>query len=427
MPPRLRPIPCGIDFGTSNSAIALMSGNGPQLVPVEGGHLTIPTAVFFDFEANAVRFGRRAIEDYSEGSRGRLMRALKSLLGSTLILERLRIKNRAMTYADIISLFIGHLRASAQFVADREIDHVVLGRPVHFVDDNPDADAAAQDQLVAAVRGLGFRHLEFQFEPIAAALDYEQSIAGEELAFIADLGGGTSDFSVVRVSPERARAPERNQDILANAGIHIGGGDFDRLLSLGKAMPHLGYATRTRDRRRELPKWCYVDMATWQRINFLNDTKAVSKLRGIRTDAEQPELVDRLLYVVDQRLGHRLAAAVEQAKISLTDDPATVLTFPLRHESLQIAISRTEFENAIETLIAGIADTMRLTLSQAGIASRDISAVFITGGSAQIPAVRREIAALFPDSKIVEGDIFGSVALGLALDARRKFGMPEQQ
>ncbi len=168
------------------------------------------------------------------------------------------------------------------------VDSVVCGRPVHFVDDDPVADAAAQKQLEGAVRAQGFKHVEFQFEPIAAALDYERQVTGERLALIVDLGGGTSDFSVVRVSPERARAKDRSGDILSTAGVHIGGTDFDRLLSMSKVMPELGLGTRTLDGKRHLPVAPYYDLSTWHRINRLYTAQALRELRSTEREAQAP-------------------------------------------------------------------------------------------------------------------------------------------
>ena len=153
----------------------------------------------------------------------------------------------------------------------------------------------------------GFKHIAFQFEPIAAALDYEQRVTREELALIIDMGGGTSDFSIVRVSPERARSPDRKDDILASRGVHIGGTDFDRLLSIAHVMPQLGYLTPTKDGKRNLPASYFIDLATWQRINLVYTAKAMTHLRQIRYEAARADLVDRFIHIVEHRYGHALA------------------------------------------------------------------------------------------------------------------------
>src|SRR5690606_18236826 len=158
-------------------------------------------------------------------------------------------------------------------------------RPVQFVDDDPVADRQAQDQLEAAIRAQGFTDIAFQFEPIAAALDYERQVSGEKLALIVDLGGGTSDFSLVRVSPERAGKADRGSVILPTAGVHIGGTDFDRLLSMARVMPELGLGSLTKDGKRHLPVAPYFDLSTWHRINRLYDAQALRDLRSTMREA----------------------------------------------------------------------------------------------------------------------------------------------
>lgn len=259
---------CGLDFGTSNSTIArLDSGGVPHLLKLEAGRETIPSVIFFGFEDDSLHFGRQAVAEYVTGADGRLMRSLKSVLGTSLIGDTTRVKAKSYGFLEILGIFIGELKRRAEAELFAPVDSVVCGRPVHFVDDDPVADAAAQEQLAGAVRAQGFRHVDFQFEPIAAALDYERQVSAERLALIVDLGGGTSDFSVVRVSPQRARSVDRGGDILSTAGVHVGGTDFDRLLSMAKVMPELGLGTVTRDGKRHLPVAPYYDLSTWHRIN----------------------------------------------------------------------------------------------------------------------------------------------------------------
>ncbi|TAG29382.1 MAG: Hsp70 family protein, partial [Rhodobacterales bacterium] len=238
---------CGIDFGTSNSTLGLADATGARLLPLEEGSVTLPSAVFWQTEGAPPLFGRAAISAYLEGAEGRLMRGLKSTLGSGLIHEKTAVGGRAVSFREVLARFIGHLRAAQQAVAPG--GRVVLGRPVHFVDDDPAADAAAEATLAEIARDCGWTEVAFQFEPIAAALHYEQTAPKEELVLIVDIGGGTSDVSVVRVGPGRAALPDRSADILANDGIRVGGTDFDRLLSLSEALPHLGYLAPTKGGR----------------------------------------------------------------------------------------------------------------------------------------------------------------------------------
>jgi hypothetical chaperone protein len=279
----------------------------------------------------------------------------------------------------------------------------------------------AQGELEKAARAQGFRHIAFQFEPIAAALDYEQTVTGEELALIVDMGGGTSDFSIVRVSPERARSTDRKADILANRGIHIGGTDFDRLLSIAHVMPELGYLTRTKDHKRNLPAAYFIDLATWQRINLVYTAKAMNDLRQIRYEAERADLVDRFIHVVEHRYGHAMAGLVERAKIALTDQPSAQVKVSLPGARFAAEITRAGLEETIGGDIERVTETVQQTIADAGVAASAITAVFLTGGSTAIQLAKRRILSLVPQASVIEGDMFGSVGLGLALDAQRKY------
>ncbi|AGB48270.1 MULTISPECIES: Hsp70 family protein [Mesorhizobium] len=412
----------GIDFGTSNSTVGVIRNGKAGLVPLEGGQPTLPSAVFFNFEDGHTYFGRRAIGDYTDSIEGRLMRSLKSVLGSSLAHEKTRIKARQIGFIDIIGLFIGHLRTRLEEDAGGVVESVVLGRPVQFVDDDAQADAEAQGELEKAARAQGFKHIAFQFEPIAAALDYEQKVTREELALIIDMGGGTSDFSIVRVSPERARSTDRKDDILASRGIHIGGTDFDRLLSIAHVMPQLGYLSATKDGKRNLPASYFIDLATWQRINLVYTAKAMTHLRQIRYEAARADLVDRFIHIVEHRYGHALAALVEKAKIELTDMSSADVAVKLPGAAFAAGITRDGLEATIARDIERVTETVAQTIRDAGVKPSDITAVFLTGGSTAIPLARREILSLVPRASVIEGDMFGSVGLGLALDAQRKFG-----
>ncbi|ESZ47497.1 MULTISPECIES: Hsp70 family protein [unclassified Mesorhizobium] len=411
----------GIDFGTSNSTVGVIRNGQARLVALEGEQPTLPSAVFFNFEDGHTYFGRRAIADYTDAIEGRLMRSLKSVLGSSLAHEKTRIKARQIGFIDIVGMFVGHLKKRLEEDAGAPVENVVLGRPVQFVDDDVEADAKAQSELEKAARAQGFKHIAFQFEPIAAALDYEQDVKREELALIVDMGGGTSDFSIVRVSPQRARSRDRKDDILANRGIHIGGTDFDRLLSIAHVMPKLGYLTSTKDGKRNLPASYFIDLATWQRINLVYTAKAMTHLRQVRFEAVRADLVDRFIHIVEHRYGHALAGLVERAKIALTDQASADVTVALPGARFAAEITRTGLEKTIAADIERVSATVRQTIADAGITASAITAVFLTGGSTAIPLARREILSLVPQAAVIEGDMFGSVGLGLALDAQRKF------
>ena len=413
---------CGIDFGTSNTTVGVSDGATARLIPLEGTHRTLPSAMFFDFEEHGVHYGRDAIDLYLEGHDGRFMRALKSILGTALIHEKTYIDQKPVSFTSILGFYFAHLKNRIETELDREISDVVLGRPVRFVDNDDVADAQAQRTLQAIARAQGFRTIAFQYEPIAAALDYEQHVSGEELVLIADIGGGTSDFSIVRVSPERRGKAQRGGDILANAGIHIGGTDFDRLLSLKCVMPLLGFGSYTADRKHTLPTSHYHELATWHRINQLYKKSVMVELRQIRYEAERRDLVDRLIYIVEGRQGHTIAIAVEQAKIELTTRPATTVGLADLADWAQFSFTRQDLDDAIADAIERVLATVRRLLSDAGAQAGDIDTIFLTGGSSMVPALRDGILSLFPGAAIANSDLLGSVGMGLALDARSKFG-----
>ena len=310
----------GFDFGTSNSSIGSYADGGPRLIGVQQGRTSIPTAMFFSFEDGEISFGFDALARYLDRDPGRLMRSLKGVLGSSLIHEATQVAGSKLRFIDVISLFISYMREAADNPRT-----VVLGRPVRFVDDDDDADEEAERQLQWAAEQAGFTFVEFQFEPIAAALDYERSVTEEQLAFVADIGGGTSDFSIVRVSPFRRGKADRLSDILGCSGVHIGGTDFDKWLSMSTVMPLLGLGSQLRLKNMQPPVWWYLDLATWHRINVMYDPRVATDIRRVRQDALEPDKLDVLAAVIEARRGHEILAAVERAKIGLSQSDATVL------------------------------------------------------------------------------------------------------
>ena len=412
---------CGLDFGTSNSTVGITAGNGFALCRLEGDNVTLPSAVFFDYEAHKVRYGREGISLYIEGSEGRLLRSLKSVLGSSLIDDMTLIQRKRVALRDIIGMFLRHLKALVEQHLQKSVDSVVLGRPVRFVDHDDEADRRAESELVGIAKAQGFRHVETQFEPVAAALAYEQDLEREELSLIVDLGGGTSDFVIARLSPERSRHADRSQDILARTGVHIGGTDFDRHLSIAQVMPHLGYHTHVGEKRLPMPHHLYHDLATWHLIPSGYTPDNLNYLRGVLQTAEDPDLIQRLIDVLVDRKGHHIAAEVEAAKIALSDRRKVMLRIPLR-TPIETPVTANDLDNAVHEDALRIVHAIELCLQAADVKGNDIQSVFLTGGSTAIAEVRRQILKLVPQARPVTGDLFGSVGLGLAIDAERRFG-----
>ena len=426
---------CAIDFGTSNSAIAIPHGAaGMQLVELEPGHTTMPTAVFYfvDGPENAGpprAFGRAAVAAYVDGIDGRLMRSMKSILGSSLIDQTTDVGGgRGAKYLDIVAGYLKHLKTRAEAQAGAPITRAVLGRPVFFVDDDPARDAQAQAALLSAATQVGFSEVQFQYEPIAAAFDYERSVDKEQLVLVADIGGGTSDFSVVRVGPKRAARLERKDDILANHGVHVAGTDFDRRVELATVLPAFGYGSMGPSvlgaPPREVPSGVYFDLATWHLINTVYSPGRVAELRSMRAFYDNPVHHQRLMTVVTERLGHELAARAEAAKIAVAEGGDTHIDLGHVERALGMAVTEHDAVQAIEGDIAAIVNAAQVTATQAGLKPEHINALYFTGGSTGLRLLAQRIAAAFPASTVVRGDRFASVATGLGLHARRRFGAP---
>ncbi|SOZ18462.1 putative HEAT SHOCK PROTEIN [Cupriavidus taiwanensis] len=413
---------CGLDFGTSNSTVGWSRpGSAAALLPLEDGKATLPSVIFFHAEDPLVSYGRAALGDYLAGYEGRLMRSLKSLLGTSMMDDSTEVMGQAMPFRKLLAHFIGELKARAEQAAGTGFSRAVLGRPVFFIDEDPVADQLAEDTLAGIARDAGFSEIAFQYEPIAAAFDYEAGITREELVLVADIGGGTSDFSLVRLSPERAARSDRRDDILANGGVHIGGTDFDRALSLARAMPLLGLGSALRN-GKAMPSSQYFDLASWHTINLLYTRKAWSLVMDNYRDAADTVKLDRLVRLIRERAGHWLAIQVEAAKIALSDAGSTEVDLHRLEPDLSLTITRDEFDDSIDRLVTKIEQTVHKLLADAGVAGAAVDTIFFTGGSSSVPLLRERLAALLPEARCVEGDRFGSIGSGLALDAVRKFG-----
>ena len=412
---------CGLDFGTSNTTLGTLKGDVPVLAELEAGHTTIPSAIFFEADG-ATLIGRRAIEAYVEGTSGRLMRSLKSVLGTSLIDETTRTGRERISFRDIIAWYLTAVKRRAETATGTPLRNVVHGRPVHFVDNNEANDRKAEATLRDIATEVGFEQVTFQFEPIAAALDYERTLHSEQIALIADIGGGTSDFSIVRLSPERHLKAERQADILANDGVRIGGTDFDRQLSLGVIMPLLGYRTAMKRAGLDVPSGYFHDLATWSNINRMYESKVMNEVRQVRYEAKQPELLDRLVRVLDEQRGHTLAMEIEDAKIALSSAPNSSIALDWIEPGLKAGVARKELVGHTTSLADRITARIGICLEQAGLQADDIDAVFLTGGSVQLAHVRKAITSAVPNARAIEGDTFGAVGKGLTIEAVRRYG-----
>lgn len=410
----------GIDFGTSNSAMAWAPPGGTaQLIALEGDAVSLPTAVFFNTEDHRTHFGRDAIAQYLAGTEGRLMRSLKSLLGSALLQEKTEVNHQTISFQDIIATFLAELRERAVQNLGHAPTEVVMGRPVHFVDDDPRRDAQAEQSLREAAQSVGFSDVRFQLEPIAAALDHERRLASEARVLVVDIGGGTSDFTVVRLGPQRANRPDRSGDVLATSGVHIGGTDFDQKLSLERVMPLLGHR-HLGPQQREVPSRVFFDLSTWHLIQWLYLPRALAQAQALRVNYSDTRLHERLMRVLVQRDGHRLAHEVEQAKIRCSqNDAPTAVDLSEVEAGLSTGLDATDMRDHLATLLGRTVACARECVQRAGLHhAGGLDAIYLTGGSSALRPFQQALQAAFAGVPLVQGDLFGGVASGLAYSGR---------
>jgi hypothetical chaperone protein len=414
-------VSCGIDFGTSNSSIAIADKGNISLVPVEGSHVTIPSAIFFPGREFQPAFGRAATELFFNKQDGRYIRSLKRVLGTSLSGQGTVINGRVMKFERIISLFIQNIKEKADAQAGYELENVVMGRPVHFIDNDPEGNRRAQEELKGIAQSVGFKHIEFQFEPIAAAFAHEVNIKGEKLALVVDLGGGTSDFTVIRLSNQYLQKKDRASDILANTGVRIGGNDFDKNLSLSAIMPELGYKTTFGEKNLEVPLKLFHDLSEWSKVNFLYTIKILSQTKQLLFQSHDKERLKRLYTILEKETGHKVLAKVEEAKIALTAQQQYNALYDFIEPDLLIQTSRQQFENAISAEVEKIAGAATECINQAQVQAKDINLVILTGGSSEVPMIQAAFKQLFPSAELSDENKLSSVGLGLAYDSQMKF------
>ncbi|MFN3647074.1 MAG: Hsp70 family protein [Gemmobacter sp.] len=402
-----------IDFGTSNTAVAVLEGGRPRLLPIEGGAATLPTAVFLPAGGGAMRIGAAAAEALIAGEDGRYMRALKSVLGTALFHEPRLIGRQRRTLADIVTAFLAGLKSRAEAAAGRRFDRVLSGRPVHFHTAAPDRDAAAEADLRACYLAAGFAQVEFALEPEAAALASPAPRRPGGLGLIVDIGGGTSDFSVFRTGGDGVR-------ILGSHGIRLGGTDFDHAVSMAHAMPLLGLGGQLRrslgDGLLPVPQAIYVDLSTWAMIPFLYTAETQRAVADLQRHALDPVPMRRLARVIGDHLGHDLAFAVERGKIAANSGlRGAGIDMGMVEPGLSVPVTPGSLNAALQPQRAPLEGALRETLFRAAVAPAEIDTVVLVGGSSLMALVESEARAVCPQARIERSEVFTAVADGLAL------------
>ena len=420
----------GLDFGTTNSSIALAHPNGSVQVlqfPTSGA----PTAsyrslLYLERVSNAGRAsikswtGPAGIERYLEAEeKGRLIQSLKSFLASR-SLRSTEVFGRQVALEDLIANILRDLRVEAQRQFPGEITRVVVGRPVRFVGaESDDDDAYAQARLADALRRAGFDSVSFELEPIGAAFYYESRLDRDELILIGDFGGGTSDFSLLRVGPSIREKGRRPEDLLGNEGLGLAGDAFDAKIVRHLVSPALGYGTMLKSSGKTLPvpSWVYRKLERWHHLSLLKSNDTMNMLESVRAQALAPERIEALIALVRGDLGYQLHSAVQQVKLKLSENECATFHFKDPEVDIEERVTRSQFEGWISDELHAIEKSVDRVLKRAGVSAAQVDRVFLTGGSSFVPAVRRIFDVRFGHERITTGDEFTSVAHGLALRA----------
>jgi hypothetical chaperone protein len=421
----------GIDFGTTNSAVARAAGNSQvELVafPTRAGEtFSSRSVLYLQQRKQAGRTqthtwtGPSAIEHYlAAENKGRMIQSLKSYL-SDRSLTGTAVFGKHCTLEDLISRILADLRRYAEQQFHTPIAYAMVGRPVHFVGAETEEDEAfALSRLRQAFAEAGFERVDFEMEPVAAAYAYESTLDHDELILIGDFGGGTSDFSLLHVGPGVRKRGRKPQDLLGNSGVGLAGDAFDARIVRKLVSPALGSESSARSLHKILPAvpaWIYANLERWHYLSFLRTSNVMEILKSARLRALEPEKIEALITLIDEDLGYHLHQAVQRVKFELSHSERAEFHFRDGSMNLSIAVTRDSFEGWIAEELRAIERCIDLLLETSGIRRRQVDRVFLTGGSSLVPAVRRIFERRFGDNRIRTGNEFISVARGLALRA----------
>jgi len=407
----------GIDFGTSNTSAAVLVNGRAHLIEVEAGRTTLPTSLFFDYHSGATTYGSVANAALVDGREGRFMRALKSVLGTPLVREQRQIHYERLTLIEAIARFLTMIRERAEATTGMPFTHALSGRPVRFHSTNDTRNAQAEIDLREAYMIAGFDHVDFMFEPEAAALAAGPLPAGK-LGLIIDIGGGTSDFSIF----ERDGLDTR---IIASHGVRVGGTDFDKSVSLAQVMPLLGRGCEIRNEmgpgHHTAPNAIYNDLASWEKIPFLYTPEMHRLAARFQKMGLDPQPFKRLFDTLDMEMGHDIAFAVEAGKIRANAPDADAAAIDLRmiEADLWARMGHDDLTRILGDHTTMIRAAAQQTLTDAGLTPDQIGQIVFVGGSSLMKVVEDTMTDLFPLAVLDRTDAFTAVADGLAIAAAR--------
>lgn len=421
----------GIDFGTTNSTVAMAD---------EFGHVTTARYPSGDTESETFRSilffatpqkgmrrelfayaGPEAIERYLHAEDGgRLIQSIKSYLASP-SLKSTSLFGRSYRFEELVGYLLRSLKAAAGKSGIPIGTNAVVGRPVRFVGAaNRADDAYATQRLTEALAMAGITEVHFEFEPVAAAYSYEANLRKDELLLVADFGGGTTDFTLIRIGPEARARRDSQQRVLASAGVGIAGDSFDAKLVRHLVAPLLGRGSpwRLLDKTGTVPNWPFAKLEHWHHLSFLKSNENLEALRALRARAIEPDKIDLFIMLVTEDLGFELHRAVQHAKFELSVKREAIFSFRVPGIHVSQKVTRAQFEEWIADELHAIASCVDHMLECNAVKPAEVDRIFLTGGSSFVPAVRNIFERRFGHERIVGGSEFTSVAKGLALRSR---------
>jgi hypothetical chaperone protein len=413
---------CGLDFGTSNSAVALPTGEVLRIDPAAPEPRLCRTVLFFPEDTHEVLAGHEAIERYQEDNAGRFIQSMKTWLPASTF-TRTMLRNRTLSLEELIAVFLRRVRTQASTTLGEEVDAVVLGRPAKFSAD-PKVDAFAEERLRQAATIAGFSSVRFLIEPIAAALAYEASLKDDEVVLVADFGAGTSDLTVMHLGPSRRGLGDRRKDVVASSGVYVGGDRFDAAIMKHKLFKHFGagstYQAALGAKRMEMPTYVSNRLLSWNEMSLIREKKTRELIDMMLVSSDRLPAIEALHDLVMYNLGFQLYRAIERAKVTLSTKKTAKIDFDEERIHLHETITREEFETASAHLITELEECTDELLSRLP-AGLKIDSVFLTGGSSHVPAVQRLFAKKFGKERLRTADAFTSVVEGLGRAADKTF------
>jgi hypothetical chaperone protein len=418
----------GIDFGTTNSAVAFVDAAGAprlaQFPTAQGPRSTFPSVLYFEPKQPSVA-GAEAIERYlASETKGRFIQSLKAYLADRSF-EGTGIGTQHYTLEKLIALIAKHMSDRLGLASGPSRPRIILGRPVHF-SNPPDAelDAFATGRLLAAIRLAGFDEIVFEYEPVAAAYAYEARLQRDERILIGDFGGGTSDFTIISVGPGVRQRGRRASDIIGTDGVPIAGDAFDKRIIRNLVAPRLGMGGEylsPPNKFLPVPSWPYERLERWHYLSFLKSPSTLEMLERVQRTASTPERLEAFLLLIRHELGYQLHEAVQRTKFELSAGGEAEFAFESGPVTIRKKVTRADFEQWIGEEIAAMSGCVDRLMAASGLAFGDIDRVFLTGGSSFVPAVRRIFVDRFGEAKVTGGEELTSVATGLALRAREQW------